>query len=77
VNAKGFFLAVQKRPVQYPDLPTGTPEVALPGVWINMGGGNLGLQVANTASWHPDNYFPGHPLDSVYVPSNNVKNGYY
>lgn len=77
VNAKGFFLAVQKRPVQYPDLPTGTPEVALPGVWINMGGGNLGLQVSNTASWHPDNYFPGHAKDSVYVPSNNIKNGYY
>ncbi len=77
VNAKGFFLAVQKRPVQYPDLPTGTPEVALPGVWINMGGGNLGLQVSNTKSWHPDNYFPGHPKDSVYLPSNNVKNGYY
>jgi len=77
VNAKGFFLAVQKKPVQWPDLPTGTPEVALPGVWINMGGGNSGLQVSNTESWHPDNYFPGHPLDAVYLPSNNVKNGYY
>jgi len=77
VNAKGFFLTVQKKPVQWPDLPTGTPEVALPGVWINMGGGNSGLQVSNTESWHPDNYFPGHPLDSVYLPSNNTKNGYY
>jgi hypothetical protein len=77
VNAQGFFLTVQKKPVQWPDLPTGTPEVALPGVWINMGGGNSGLQVSNTESWHPDNYFPGHPLDSVYLPSNNTKNGYY
>ncbi|MEH6449217.1 MAG: hypothetical protein V7765_11140 [Oleispira sp.] len=77
VNAQGFFLTVQKKPVQWPDLPTGTPEVALPGVWINMGGGNSGLQVENTASWHPDNYFPGHPLDSVYLPSNNTNNGYY
>jgi hypothetical protein len=77
VNAKGFFIALQKRPVQYPDLPTGTPEVALPGAWINMGGGNNGLQVSNTTSWHPDNYFPGHPMDSVYLPSNNIKNGYY
>lgn len=77
VNAKGFFLTVQKKPVQWPDLPTGTPEVALPGVWINMGGGNSGLQVSNTESWHPDNYFPGHPLDSVYLPTNNTKNGYY
>jgi hypothetical protein len=77
VNAQGFFLSVQKKPVQWPDLPTGTPEVALPGVWINMGGGNSGLQVSNTASWHPDNYFPGHPLDSVYLPANNTNNGYY
>jgi hypothetical protein len=77
VNAKGFFIAVQKKPVQYPDLPTGTPEVALPGAWINLGGGNNGLQVTNTASWHPDNYFPGHANDNIYVPSNNVKNGYY
>jgi hypothetical protein len=38
VNAKGFFIALQKKPVQYPDLATGTPEVALPGAWINMGG---------------------------------------
>ncbi len=77
VNAQGFFLTVQKKPVQWPDLPTGTPEVALPGVWINMGGGNSGLQVSNTESWHPDNYFPGHPLDSVYFPSNNTNNKYY
>lgn len=77
VNAKGFSLSMQKKPVQWPDLPTGTPEVALPGVWINMGGGNSGLQVSNKTSWHPDNYFPGHPLDSVYLPSNNIKNGYY
>lgn len=77
VNAQGFFLTVQKKPVQWPDLPTGTPEVALPGVWINMGGGNSGLQVSNTASWHPDNYFPGHPLDAVYLPANNTNNGYY
>lgn len=77
VNTKGFFVAVQKRPVQYPDLPTGTPEVALPGAWINMGGGNNGLQVSNTESWHPDNYFPGHQLQDTYLQSNNVANGYY
>jgi len=77
VNAQGFFVAVQKRPVQYPDLPTGTPEVALPGAWINMGGGNNGLQVSNTNAWHPDNYFPGHALNGTYIPENNVKNGYY
>lgn len=77
VNAQGFFVAVQKKPVQYPDLPTGTPEVALPGAWINMGGGNNGLQVTNNAAWHPDNYFPGHQLNETYAQSNNVKNGYY
>lgn len=77
VNTKNFFLSVQKKPVQYPDLPTGTPEVALPGVWINMGGGNNGLQVSNTTSWHPDNYFPGHALDNTYLPANNTANGYY
>ena len=76
-NSSAFTINVQKSAVQYPDLPSGaTPEVALPGVWLNLGG-DEGLQVSNSRAWHPDNYFPGHPRDSVYDSSNNVKNGYY
>lgn len=82
-NSSAFTINVQKRPVQYPDLPSGaTPEVALPGVWLNLGG-DEGLQVSNERAWHPDNYFPGHhlqPLDGSinrYPRDNNVKNGYF
>jgi len=82
-NSSAFTINVQKRPVQYPDLPSGaTPEVALPGVWLNLGG-DEGLQVSNERAWHPDNYFPGHPLQSLdgsinrYPRDNNVKNGYF